>query len=91
MVAVEAIGTFRLCSMSGFYLDLLETFYVPSFRRNLVSVSRLDKSGYFCSFGDNKVSLFYNSNNICSGHLVDNLYMLDLNSYNNEILQTGTK
>lgn len=91
IVAVEAIGTFRLCSTSGFYLDLLETFYVPSFRRNLVSVSRLDKSGYFCSFGDNKVSLFYNSNNICSGHLVDNLYRLDLNSYNNEILQTGTK
>ncbi|XP_057755600.1 uncharacterized protein LOC130974762 [Arachis stenosperma] len=91
IVAVEAIGTFRLCSMSGIYLDLLETLYVPSFRRNLVSVSRLDKSGYFCLFGDNKVSLVYNSNNICSGHLVDNLYRLNLNSYNNEILKMDTK
>ena len=89
-VAVEAVGTFRLCFKTGFYLDLFETFYVPSFRRNLVSVSRLDKFGYHCSFGNNKVSLFQNSNLICSGHLIDNLYKLDSDSYN-EILQTSSK
>ena len=81
-VAVEAVGTFRLCFKTGFYLDLFETFYVLSFRRNSVSISRLDKFGYHCSFGNNKVSLFQNSNLICSGHLIDNLYKLDSDSYN---------
>jgi len=60
-VAVEAVGTFRLCSKTGLFLDLFEMFYVSLFRRNLVSVSRLDKSGYHCSLENNKVSLFQNS------------------------------
>ncbi|XP_068657905.1 uncharacterized protein [Aristolochia californica] len=45
-VAVEAIGTFRLQLTTGFYLDLFETFVAPSFRRNLISISILDKSGH---------------------------------------------
>ena len=36
---VEVIGLFRLHLESGCYLDLDETFYVSSFRRNLVYVS----------------------------------------------------
>jgi len=89
-VAVGAVGTFRLCFTTGLFLDLFQTFYVPLFRRNLVSISRLDKSGYHCSFGNNKVSLFQNSNIICSGFLIDNLYKLDLN-FCNEILQTSSR
>jgi len=50
----------------------------------------LDKFGYHCSFGNNKVSLFQNSNIICSGFLIDNLYKLDL-SFCNEILQTSSR
>ena len=46
-VKVEAIGHFRLLLRTGSYLDLKDTFIVPSFRRNLVSISTLDKSGYF--------------------------------------------
>ena len=57
-VAVKAIGTFRLQLKTGFYLDLFETFVVPSFRRNLISISSLDKFGFSCSFGNNKVSLY---------------------------------
>jgi len=55
-VGVEALGTFRLCFKTGLFLDLFETFYVSSFKRNLVSVSRLKKFSYHCSFGNNKVS-----------------------------------
>ena len=73
-VAVEAVGTFRLCFKTRLLLDLFETFYVPSFRWNLIFVSRLEKSGYHCSFINNKVSLFQNSNVICSDFLIDNLY-----------------
>ncbi|RVW94541.1 Retrovirus-related Pol polyprotein from transposon TNT 1-94 [Vitis vinifera] len=50
--AVKAIGLFRLQLDSGCTLDLEETFVVPSFRRNLIFVSCLDKFGYCCSFGN---------------------------------------
>ncbi|KAF1891198.1 hypothetical protein Lal_00001339 [Lupinus albus] len=43
-VAVEAIGTFILRLRTGFHLDLFETFVVPSFRRNLISVSNYHES-----------------------------------------------
>lgn len=38
---VEAMGTFRLVLENGFQLDLENTFYIHSFSRNLVSISRL--------------------------------------------------
>ena len=60
-VEVEAIRTFRLLLKSGTYLDLNETYVVTSFQRNLVSISIFDKFGYTCSFGNNKFSLFQNS------------------------------
>ena len=78
-VEVEAIGIFRLLLKSYTYLDLNETFVVPSFKRNLVSISVLDKLGYSCVFRNNKFSLFQNSNLVGTDSLsyVDNLYMLD--------------
>ena len=92
-VEVEAIGTFRLFLKSGTYLDLNETYVVPSFRRNLVSISILDKFGYTCSFGNNKFSLFQNSNLVGTGSLsyVDNLYMLDTVASYHETLQLSTQ
>ena len=60
-VEVEAIGHFRLLLSTGFYLDLIDTFVVPSFRRNLISVSCLDKLGYCCSFQNSCITLSINS------------------------------
>ena len=92
---VKTIGLFRLELESGCYLDLDETFYVPSFRRSLVYVSCLDKYGYSCSLGNGKVSLFQYSNMIGTCSLVDNLYKLDINvSHINESFHAsncGTK
>lgn len=45
-VEVEAIGIFWLLLRAGSYLDLNETYLVPLFRRNLVSISILDKFGF---------------------------------------------
>nr|KYP47769.1 hypothetical protein KK1_030601 [Cajanus cajan] len=93
-VTVEAIGTFRLLLKTGFHLDLFETFVVPSFRRNLVSISSLDKFGFSCSFENNKFSLYQNSNVFGSGSLIDNLYLLDVvssNKENSHIDSRGTK
>ncbi|KAJ4710364.1 Retrovirus-related Pol polyprotein from transposon TNT 1-94 [Melia azedarach] len=85
---VEAIGKFRLLLKTGFYLDLDETFIVPSFKRNLISISNLDKFGYSCSFGNGKFSLFYASKLVGSGSLsgYDNLYSLDTITSFNESL-----
>lgn len=95
-VPVEAIGHFRLLLRTGFYLDLMDTFVVPSFRRNLVSVSALDKFGYSCSFGNNMFNLSMNSNIVGTGSLSisDNLYMFDINVQYHETLHVtsrGTK
>ena len=38
---VEVVGTCNLVLSSGFILNLKKTFYVPSFSRNLISVSRV--------------------------------------------------
>ena len=92
-VKVEAIGTFRLLLKSGTYLDLNETYVVPSFRRNLVSISILDKFSYTCSFGNNKFSIFQNSNLVGTGSLsyVDSLYILDIVASYHKTLQLSTQ
>ena len=66
---MEVIGHFRLLLGTGFYLDLKDTFIVPSFRRNLVFVSLLDKFGYYCSFGNNQISLSLNLNFVGTSYL----------------------
>ena len=58
---VQGIGTSKLLLRTDFYLDLKNTFIVPSFRRNFVSISVLDKEGYFCSFGNRKCDLYSDS------------------------------
>ena len=68
-VEVEAIGHFRLLLGSGLYLDLKDTFIIPSFRWNLVFIFLLDKFGYHCSFENNQFSLSLNSNIVGTGSL----------------------
>ncbi|KAH9782842.1 hypothetical protein KPL71_009093 [Citrus sinensis] len=92
-VEVEEIGHFRLLMQTGCYLDLLDTFVVPSFRRNLISVSVLDKSGYSCSFVNRQFRLSINSNVIGTGLLntYDNLYLLEIVSSYNENLHFNSR
>ena len=92
-VEVEAIGNFRLLLKTGYYLDLKETYIVPSFRRNLVSISALDKFGYYCSFGNSQFSLSLNSNIIGTGSLsfYDNLYLLNTVASFNETLHVNSR
>jgi len=51
-IQVELLGTFKLVLDSCHVLDLDETFYVPSWRRNLISISRLLSFGYDVIFRD---------------------------------------
>ncbi|RDX97244.1 hypothetical protein CR513_20006, partial [Mucuna pruriens] len=63
---------------SRFELILKDTFYVPSFGRNLISLSCLDKHGFIFTFGETKINLMLNSQIIGYGSLVDRLYKFDL-------------
>ena len=54
---VKTIGDFKLVLKASFILILENTFVVSSFRQNLISVSCLDKLGYFCSFGNETFKL----------------------------------
>jgi hypothetical protein len=89
---VEVIGHFRLLLKTALYLNLFDTFVVPSFRRNLISISALDKLGFSCSFGDEKFYLYRHSNMIAFGFLsiMNNLYALDTIASYNETLNNKT-
>ncbi|KAK3024423.1 hypothetical protein RJ639_043381 [Escallonia herrerae] len=73
---VEAVGILRLVLESGFNLDLVDTVYVPSMTRNLISVSRLDAYGYSFKFENKDFSLFLYARVIGFGLLEGNLYKL---------------
>src|SRR4051812_21131507 len=82
----------------GHYLNLFDTFVVPSFRRNLDFVPCLEYFGYECSLGlgNNQFRLSINSNIVRTGTLMvyDNLYLLDTIVSYNETLNVeshGTK
>ena len=87
---VKTIGIFRLQLNFGCTLDLEETFVVLLFRRSLISISCLDKCGYYCSFRNGMVSLCLNSSIIGTGNLTDMLYKLNIKASNgNEILHSS--
>jgi len=75
---IEAVGTCTLVLISGFVLVLENTFYVPSFSRNLISISRLVPLGYFLNFYEISFNLIYKSDVIGYGTLSDGLFSLDL-------------
>uniref|UniRef100_A0A2N9IWZ4 Integrase catalytic domain-containing protein n=1 Tax=Fagus sylvatica TaxID=28930 RepID=A0A2N9IWZ4_FAGSY len=71
---VEFIGVVNLPLASGGVLVLDDVVYVPSLRRSLISVSKLDSSGFGFHFGNKRFVLYSGSREIASGALCDGLY-----------------
>ena len=90
---VEEIGTFRLLLNTGHFINLIDTFVVPTCRRSLVSVSTLDKFGYTCTFGNIKASIKYEDNIISTRSLLQdsNMYLLNIVTQSNLILHTSMR
>ena len=93
---VEAVRTYCLKLDTEHYLDLLETPYVPSLSRNLVSLSKLDVTGYSFNFGNRCFCLFKHNHLIGTCVLCDGLYKLKLDDLCIETILTlhhnvGTK
>ncbi|KAG9451218.1 hypothetical protein H6P81_011183 [Aristolochia fimbriata] len=75
---VEAIGSCDLKLESGFVLTLEKIFYILSFIRNLISVSKLVPLGFSFTFENTEFSLLYQSEHVGSDILCDGLYSLNL-------------
>ena len=75
---MESIGTCSLVLDNGYVLDLKRTFYIPSFSRNLMSVSRLVPLGYSFKFSYCTFSLFCNFQLIRKGILSNGLFSINL-------------
>ena len=91
---VKAIGTCSLILSSGFILNLEKTFYIPTFSRNLISVSRLVPFGYSFNFSDTYFNLYYKSDLVGNGTLSDGLFCINLQnnaSYDVMHVQAGIK
>ena len=77
-VQVEQIGVISLHLSTGYCLELKNVIFVPSMRRNLVSVTCLDQDGYFCYFGNKSFQLLHDSSVVGTGTLSGGLYKIDI-------------
>ena len=82
---VEAIGYLFLELHNGFVLKLKEVLYVPSLRRNLISVSKLDDDRIDCHFGDGKCKILVNDECVGLAFRQDKLYLLSLADNVNDV------
>ena len=62
---------------SGFILDLEDVIYVPSMRRNLVSVGKLIKNKFFPIFNEDGFNINHKLNSVGSGLFIDGLFKLN--------------
>ena len=85
---VEPIGDLSLELVDGFVLQLSDILYVPSLRRNLISVSRLDDDGYDCYFGNGKCQIVFNNKCVGFAFRQDKLYLL---SFSKNVNVVSTK
>ena len=89
-VVAVTVGVVTLHFSRGKELVLDDCIYVPSVRRNLISVPILACNGFSALFNKNSISIKYDDGIYC-GMFVDNLYMLEpialmrINSYKSNL------
>ena len=74
-MSAVAVGDISISLGGDRILVLKDSLYVLSIRKNLISVSRLVDNGYSVYFSDSVV-IKLNKRFICSGTLVDGLYIV---------------
>ena len=79
-IQVDFLGVARLQLSTGNFLEFRDMAYIPSIRRNLISIPTLDRLGYSFLFGTENVKLYQNSLLIDTGVLCGNLYRLELSA-----------
>ena len=76
VVLARAVVEVRLQFSNSYFIVLNNVYYIPNFRRNLISVSRLLEHNYSISFSNKDIIISRNGLNICSGILENNICML---------------
>ena len=78
---------------TGHFVDLIDSFVLPTFKRNLVSISTLDKFAYTRTFENRKVSISYEDNFIGTRSLLpdSNMFLLNVITPSNLILHTSRR
>ena len=76
-VKVEYIGLAKIVLESGFILELVDAVYIPSMKRDLISVSKLVKSNLQFEFDESGFSIFRNKVMIGNGFLNDGMFRLN--------------
>ena len=91
------VGVVDRCNLilsSGFILRLEKTFYIPSFCKNMISISRLAPLGFYLIFLDFVFTLTNKFEIIGFGELHDGIYSIKLQnvtSYNSMHVSTRLK
>jgi hypothetical protein len=80
---VEAIGELPLEISNVFTLYLHDVLYMPSMRRNLISVSCLDDDGFDCLFGKKQCLITFNDKIVGRALRHDKLYLLSIKDFIN--------
>ncbi|PHT41242.1 hypothetical protein CQW23_20096 [Capsicum baccatum] len=75
---VEGIGKVCLKMTSGKVLTLNNVLYVPELRRNLISVSLLDKNGFKCVTVSGKIVVSKGEMYVGKGYLEEGLYKMNI-------------
>jgi hypothetical protein len=96
--AVEAIGDLHFKLPNGFVMLLRDVLYVPSLRRNLISVSRLDDQHIRYHFGDRQCVIQFDNKDVGLAIRRDMLYLLSqsnvvnvLDTPENDLASSGRK
>lgn len=77
---VEAIGDLSLVLEGGHHLSLDDVLYVPSVKRNLISVSCLTERGFRVHFGHKECFIQFNDEIVGLALQQGNLYLLSLDN-----------
>ena len=78
LVSASTVGDNRVNLDSSRYLDLIDVYYLPQFKRNLISVSCLNKFGYSVTFNKDFI-ISKNDKFVCKGTLENDLFYLHRN------------
>jgi hypothetical protein len=82
---VEAIGELPLEISNGFTLYLHDVLYVPSMRRNLISVSCLDDDGFDYLFGKKQCVITFNDEVVGRAFRHEKFYLLSIKDFINVV------
>ena len=83
---VVALGSIDLELPYTDFLYLKECYYVRYIVKNIISIFYLDKMRYASTFNNKCCSLYFESQLVATASLVNGVYLIDISSYNIQVV-----